>query len=247
MKTRDKLYVGGSIILGLFFGRCSDLPMPKYEVPKTVISDNYRDTKSHKLLSEIKEDINKINYEYETIDDKTKNSNWHNAVDYCLDAIDKTTSLAVRSAIEHHIYSLEYPNANEKTRDYLDTRLRSLFYNQNTAIEHILDSVKIDPMLQTVIKNDSISIGDYIESKNQFLEYRIIFLDGGEHRVTDNAKRFIEPRKIRFEIYDWNKKALGIYNETGASPELKFSKDIELDFFNNNYTFRDVMKIALEK
>lgn len=247
MKTKDKLYIGGSIVIGSFISGCTELPEPKYDIPKTVINDNYSNIKSHKLLSDIKDNIRNIKSERETIEDRAENSNWYNIVNKSLEAIDKTTSLAVRSAIEHHIYSLEYPDKDPKIKDYLDTRLKALFYNQNSAIDHILDSVKIDPMLQTVMKSDSISIGDYIESKNQFLEYRITFLDGGEHRLTDNAKRFIEPRKIRFEIYNWDKHALGIYRPADGSPKLEFSKEIELDFFNNDYTFRDVMKSALEK
>jgi len=129
----------------------------------------------------------------------------------------------------------------------LDTRLNALLYNQNAAIDNVLDSMRIDPMLQTIIKNDSISIWDYVDSKNQFLEYRIKFLEGGDHNLTDNGKTYIEPRTILFSIYNWDKGALGIYGPSSEKPRLEFSTELKLDFENNNYSFRDVMDLALEK
>lgn len=247
MKIKDKLLIGGAVALDLIISGCADNVVPEYSVPETKIKDNYSKTNSYHVVRELKDNIRNINSEYSDIDDKTKNENWHEVINQELEAIDKATSLAVRSVVEKEKHDYEYPASDDKRKVYLDTRLNALLYNQNTAINNVLDSLKIDPMLQTVLKNDSISIGDYIDSRDEFLEYRIHFLDGGERKETDNGRLYFDSRKILFSIYNWDKNALGVYDQSRAKPQLEFSKELELDFANKDYTFRDVLKLASQK
>lgn len=242
----------GSTVMTVLPG-CGEMPVPDYNVPNTKIEDKYKKSSSDELVSKLKEDIKNVGLESADIYDKADNDNWNGVVDAELSAIDIATSLAVRSVVEKEKYDYEYPKTkNESRKNFLNMRVHNLFYNQNIAINNVLDGLKIDPMLQTVMQGDSISIGDYLDDEEsrgggRFLEYRINFLDGGEKNMTDNGKMYFDPRKIIFSVYDWGNDALGVYAPSSAKPQLKYSKELELDFENNNYTFRDIKNMALEK
>ncbi|MEM4637440.1 MAG: hypothetical protein QXK76_00230 [Candidatus Woesearchaeota archaeon] len=210
---------------------CNEISKPDYKIKETKIEDKYKDYNSNFLLEEIASKVKNINEEYDAVTERNINSNWRGIVNDQLELITINNSLAVRSIVEKE------KSTNEK---YSQTRLKALLYNQNSALEYVLDSIKIDPMLQIVMPSDSISVFDYVDSKDKMIEYRIKFLEGANQRETDNGKTYFEPRKILFSVYEWDKDA--VKKEGKKSAFLLGSKELELDFLSNDYTIRDLIK-----
>lgn len=239
MKLKDKLLITGSFVAGSlgFFSGCSENKnIPAYEMPETIITDNYKSDRSNSLAKQIDEDLKWIETYKNNVKNPADRLEWKGYVQESSAQIDKSNSMMIRSYFEHKNYMDNYDKSDEKVRNFLDNRVHNLFYNKNISFTKILEAVDIDAFAQIIKQGDSLSILDYNEQDKKLLEYRIKFGEGAEFEDYD-GKFQLNDRQILIETYEHSGKTL----TEKIAPTLINKETKHIDIVHNQTSLRELI------